>query len=56
MEGQRSRGYDVVGSQEFIHIYMNACATMGEDQSFGSKSLEALYIPIVAGTYLLKKR
>jgi hypothetical protein len=56
MEGRLSRGYDVVGWQEFIHIYMNACATMEEDQSFSNRNLEAVCIPIVAGTYLLKKR
>jgi hypothetical protein len=54
MEGQQSRGYAVVAWQEFICIYMNACATMEEDQSLGNQSLEAVYIPIVAGSYLLK--
>jgi hypothetical protein len=56
MEGRRSRGYDVVVSQEFIPIYMKVCATMGEDQSLGNQSMEAVYIPIVAGSSLLKKR
>jgi hypothetical protein len=50
------KGYDVVGSKVFICICMNACATAEEDQSLGSQTLEAWYIPIVAGTYLQKKR
>jgi hypothetical protein len=54
MEGRLSRGYDVVGWQQFIHIYMNACATMGKDQSLGSQSMEAVCIPIVMKSYLLK--
>jgi hypothetical protein len=54
MEDTGSRGYDVVASQEFICIYMNACATMEDDQSLGNQSLEAVYIPIVARSYLLK--